>query len=966
MSLRRFAPVFFVVSLVATQARADNTADEADVAFALGNRAYAHREYEEALKDYFLSYRLVHNRNVLFNIARCYEALDRFNEAYRYYNDLLEMDLPPDDQREVTAALARIRPQVALVRIQTEPPDAEIFVEREDLGSRGKSPQTLALPPGKHLVLVRKEGFHPAQATVSLVRGREVSRNFKLELVVGHVRLEGTPEQAWVRESADGPTLGTVPGEISLPPGRHVLFVGARGFATSQLVVDVRADQTTRLDVALASQPLPTGKVILTANRENALIRVDGRDSGFTPTVLTLPAGEHLIDIHTQEMRSWQKVVQVPQDGEVRLHAELRYAPPAVEAAAKALRPLDEAPASITVITREEIRAFGYQTLAEALQAVRGIFLTDDRQYTYLGIRGFSPPGDLNTRVLILYDGHAMNDVWAGQGYAGRDLDMDLDEVERIEVVRGPGSALYGTGALFAVINVVPRNRLEGGRNVEATGGVGGLGSWHGHLTGALGGPEASALVSVSGYGAAGAEVTDLGQGTGGLVYGLDGESGYHASARARLVGFTFHASFNHRTKDIPTAPYGTLVGAPGTQVNDDRAFAELRYDRDLSFGAFFARAYYDASRYRGYWIYAGTDGDRTSTDSGGADWIGAESRLRLDTFENNLLNLGVEGQVQLDVHQEAFGFTQDARTLQTRTRALISAYVLDELKLHPRLTVSAGMRVDKYSDLENVQFSPRLALIARPYDGGLTKLVVGTAFRAPNVYELYYEDFGQTQKPALHLEPEYITTFELEHSHNLSEELRVTVAGYWNFITQLVELLPEGAPTPGCGTPDAPVQCIVYRNAFGDAVQAYGAEAEVRWQPGRFALVDLSYSFVGLKLPSASQGLAGTEDLLTLVPMHLVSGRLMIPLGDTGVRLSTQAVYQSARGQSDTSPGVGDALLVNVGISGDLGFFRYFAGVKNLLDAHYSLPNGSSPDSGPPLIPQYGRTFLVQLTGSY
>ena len=112
-----------------------------------------------------------------------------------------------------------------------------------------------------------------------------------------------------------------------------------------------------------------------------------------------------------------------------------------MRAASKGLTSVDEAPASTTVLTQEELRAFGWRTLAEALAGVRGFFLADDRTYTYVGVRGFSPPGDLNTRILILWDGHSMNDVWAGQGYAAHDLSVDLEEVERIEVVRGPGSA---------------------------------------------------------------------------------------------------------------------------------------------------------------------------------------------------------------------------------------------------------------------------------------------------------------------------------------------------------------------------------------------------------------------------------------------------------------------------------------------------------------------------------------------
>ena len=60
--------------LTAAPSFADNTADEADVAFVLGNEAFAKRDYDRALSHYFLSYRLVPNRNVLFNIAKCFEA----------------------------------------------------------------------------------------------------------------------------------------------------------------------------------------------------------------------------------------------------------------------------------------------------------------------------------------------------------------------------------------------------------------------------------------------------------------------------------------------------------------------------------------------------------------------------------------------------------------------------------------------------------------------------------------------------------------------------------------------------------------------------------------------------------------------------------------------------------------------------------------------------------------------------
>ncbi len=934
-------------------ALADNTADEADVAFNLGNEAYGKRDYEKALGAYFLSYRLVSNANVLFNIARCYEALDRFNEAYRYYNDLTALNLPEADMREVRAALARIRPKVALLRVTTEPPGADIYVDREDLGSRGRSPQTLALPPGRHLVRVKSAGEHPAEATVVLSRGSETSHSFRLAQVVGRVELTGQPEGAWVRETPDGPSLGEVPVTLAFAPGKKLFYVGSSGYQPTQFLVDVKAEETIRLTVGLYADTRSAGKLIVTANRDNALVRVDGKEAGFTPTVLLLAEGEHEVEVSMKDLRTFHSRVQVVKDQETRLHAELRYAPPPVSAASKSLVSVDEAPASISVITAEEIRAFGYTTLAEALTAVRGVFLSDDRIYTNLGIRGVAPAGDYNTRVLILWDGHPMNDIWAGQGYAARDLVGDLSEVERIEVVRGPGSALYGTGAFFAVINVVPRDSL-GDHSVDATGAVGALSSWRGHLAaGAQADGTKSVVASATGYGALGAETTDLGSPSG-LALGLDGERVYSGSARVRFDSFTFAAQVNDREKDVPTAPFGAVVNVPGTRAHDARAFAEARYDNELAGGAWSARAYFDASRYRGYWVsVAAADGTPAEylSDSGEADWVGAEVRARYPLFDGNRLTAGLEAQAQLRIAQDVVGGALTV-PFPARSRTLLSAYLLDEWKVHPRLTVSAGLRVDKYLDLADTPVTPRLAFIGRPYDRGLTKLVAGTAFRAPNVNELYYAD-GTIQRAPTTLLPETIATFEVEHSHDLTDELRLVVAGYHNRITNLVVLGTDSPDVKQCGSPLGTEVCQVEQNA-PELVRAFGAEAGLRWQPGRFSLVDVSYSYVNL---------LGAADW-TQSPAHLLSAKLLLPLGETGLRLATQATYQSARGAAGPSgAAAGEALLLNFGLSGEAGRLRFLAMVANALDQRYFVPVGNETV---PLIPQYGRTFLLQLSASY
>ena len=128
-----------------------------------------------------------------------------------------------------------------------------------------------------------------------------------------------------------------------------------------------------------------------------------------------------------------------------------------VSTASKFPQSVKEAPASITVITAEDIRRYGHRTLADTLRSVRGFYTTYDRNYSYVGMRGFARPGDYNTRILLLLNGHRVNDGTYDMAPIGTDLPIDVSLIERIEIIRGPGSALYGTNAFFAVINVVTR-----------------------------------------------------------------------------------------------------------------------------------------------------------------------------------------------------------------------------------------------------------------------------------------------------------------------------------------------------------------------------------------------------------------------------------------------------------------------------------------------------------------------------
>lgn len=155
-------------------ARAADVGAEADLQFQLGVRDYEAGDLLDALGHLLQSYRLAPNRNVQFNLARVYEELGQLDPAWRHYHEYVEGSADRTARADGEAALARIEPRVARVRVVTTPPGADVYVGRKDLGPRGRTPLTLALPPGPQTLLLALDGHAPAEVTAALATGREV------------------------------------------------------------------------------------------------------------------------------------------------------------------------------------------------------------------------------------------------------------------------------------------------------------------------------------------------------------------------------------------------------------------------------------------------------------------------------------------------------------------------------------------------------------------------------------------------------------------------------------------------------------------------------------------------------------------------------------------------------------------------------------------------------------------------
>ena len=170
-----------------------------------------------------------------------------------------------------------------------------------------------------------------------------------------------------------------------------------------------------------------------------------------------------------------------------------------VYSAAKREQKTSEAPSSVTVITSQDVRAYGWRTLSDLLRSVPGIYVTYTRTYGSMGVRGFERGGDFGGRILLLFNGHRMNDPLYDSAAIMEDFILDLDLIDRVEIVRGPGSTLYGTNAFFAVVNVLTK-KAENYDGFEASGEAGTMDAYRGRLTfGTRGDDGAELLLSASG-----------------------------------------------------------------------------------------------------------------------------------------------------------------------------------------------------------------------------------------------------------------------------------------------------------------------------------------------------------------------------------------------------------------------------------------------------------------------------------
>lgn len=621
---------------------------------------------------------------------------------------------------------------------------------------------------------------------------------------------------------------------------------------------------------------------------------------------------------------------------------------PSVYSASKYEQKVTEAPSAVTIITADEIKKSGYRTLADILQSVNGFYVTSDRNYNFLGVRGFNRPGDYNTRVLLLMDGHRLNDNVYESAGIGTESVIDVDLIDRIEIIRGPSSSLYGTNAFFGVINVLTkRGRDIGG--IEASTEMSSYDSYLGRFT--YGNKFESGLewlLSGSVYDSDGhrtlffKEFKPLTHN--GIARNVDDDTAYRLLTKASFFNFSLQGSYLRRNKTVPTGAFGTVFNSHLNQTVDERGYVDLKYEHQLAYQiGLSARLYYDRFYYRGDYLYYDDTPDVLrnvlNQDATIGEWWGSEVKLTKRFWDAHKFTLGGEYRDNFTQKQKNYDVNPFRSFLNdSRSSRIWAFYLQDEFAFWDHFILNAGFRYDHYNSFGS-SANPRVALIYS-LKNTTVKLLYGEAFRAPSAYEQFYTGGGFEANP--NLQPEEITTYELVIEHYFSRALHASIAGYYYTLDNLISQT------------DLEEDEFSFQFQNAESIEAMGVEfsLEGKWSSGVESRI--SYALQDTENQD-------TDRSLTNSPHHLVKVNLIVPVLAEQVFAGLDAYYVSAR-RTLTGHHASDYFTT------DLTLFtqQIIKGAEvslsfhNLFDQRYGDPGAGEHLQD--IIEQDGRTFWVKL----
>ena len=638
-------------------------------------------------------------------------------------------------------------------------------------------------------------------------------------------------------------------------------------------------------------------------------------------------------------------------------------------------QPLAQAPAVATVITRAEIEAMAATNIEEVLARATGIHVSRNRVHdSVFVIRSIY--SELNPHVLFMVNGVPIGDAVQG----GRPIGwtMSVKNVSRIEIVRGPGSALYGADAFAGTINVVTKSAEEtdglvlgvlGGHfdtiGGWAMGGRSGDGSdiaWYVEARSTDGQDSAVAFDAQSGIDLvlgtrASLAPGPINTGRDDIEARVDVGIGDHWRWRAGYQSFM----------DVETGTGGRFaLDARGARdvalfttdaeythtLNDDWSMsARLSYlhqDFESLFQLFPPGAFgvfpegvlnsfdFVLTEGRGAmeWLYSGRERHTVLLGAGLNYQEADEIKERRNFFRTPVGLAPAPGFLDVtDLGVPPAAFPED--------RTDVYAFVQDEWRFAPDWTLTAGLRLDEYSDFGSTA-NPRVSLVWNVTSELTAKMLYGRAFRPPTFLEKT-NGTGQIAQGNPNLDPETIDTVELAVIKDWGATVTARVNAYYYDTDDLIGI----APDPVLGVP-------TFFNTGG--TEGHGLEAELDYRATDDITMRLSYALQRAEENTTDEdvGLAPQDQAYAEVDWRIVPTWYL----NVGVKW----VGDRERAPDDPTPGIdayvwGDLTLRYLGRAGLEGSLS----VRNLFDDDAFEP-ASDPPALPGGIPLAERHAMLQL----
>ena len=658
-------------------------------------------------------------------------------------------------------------------------------------------------------------------------------------------------------------------------------------------------------------------------------------------------------------------------------------------------RPIAQAPAIATVITAEEIKAIGATTLSEVLETVPGLhvsmsqLITPQPVYTFRGIRA-----EFNTPVLMLRNGVPITlGAFGGRAFGFR---VPVENISRVEVIRGPGSAVYGADAMAGVINIITKDadEIDGTQVGMRRGSFDTQDAWLQH-GGTWAGWDVAFSMEYRQTDGDGDRTIDSD-----LQTTFDGAFGTNASLAPGALDDEFdlldthlslkrdHWAVNlwaYNVNDPGAASGVPVVTDPTSRQDTQQYLVDIGYQRsDLlnnwDLGARVTYFHVDVdTRFplfpSGAVLPIGSDGNVNPVDPAGlvsfpGGMLGAPGasehtpgleltgifdglkghRLRLagevkqqflQTNESKNFGPGVidgtqpvVGGTRTDVTDTPFVFLPD------QDRNILSLSMQDEWAFAPDWELIAGVRYDRYSDFGDT-VNPRMALVWQARPNLTTKALYGSAFRAPT----FGEQFNVNNPASLgnsNLDPETIDMLELGVDYRPIPTIRTALNIFGYRLDGQIEFVPN------IGTTARTAQ-----NAKDQ--DGYGFEWEGEW------VVHETLNFRGNAAWQRSEN-RDTEEEIADVPGHqLYAAADWAFFPDWSLTPQVNWVADRDRAQGDPRPEIDNYATVDITLRGQrvMQNWELAASVRNLFDADAREPITMEIPND---LPWSGRSVFVEL----